>query len=182
MTEAARKRNKYATDPDFRERRKAASKAYYARVKDTPEFKAKNLARITLWRKENPDKVKAQAKSERAKEYRRARYAAGLDKYANKPRTQEQRDRRNFRQREIRRLGRLILQGKPVDLPVEEANRILAMYTKMLENGRRNYSNHKEELNRRYKEKRDANIEFYRARSREYYRRSVRRKLGLKVI
>lgn len=49
----AKERERYAADPEWRERRKEASKARYAAKKE--ELKAKQRA----WNKANPDKIRA---------------------------------------------------------------------------------------------------------------------------
>ena len=84
---------RYNTDPEFRDKRRRQSKAYYDKVKDTEEFKLKNREKVKLWRKKNPDKWPSEENTKYQKQY----YITVL-----KPRRQEARARRT--QEDIERI------------------------------------------------------------------------------
>lgn len=159
---------RYNNDPEYRERRKQLSKAYYDRVKDTPEFKAKNLARVNAWREANPEKRRAYTKSEKHREYSRRYYST----HKKEP-TLEQIQLRRIKAKERYYFERKILTDPVFAAHVCERtrNRVFAAAEKRKEYCHKQYAEHREEMLARNKQYREAHPDRCRQLARESYRR-----------
>lgn len=164
---------RYKNDPEYREYRKNMTRQYYAKVKDTPEFKAKNIERVSKWRKENPDKVRALARTEKQQEYRR-NYRRQHPPVV----TPEMLERRRNKARENYKFSRRVLTdpefAKTVSPEIRE--KVFSNYEKSRAYAKRYYDSNREQILARNRERRDANLEHYRKLGRDSYHRRAKAK------
>lgn len=170
---------RYRTDPEFRERRKAIAKRYYDKIKDTKEFKERNYARVKEWRKAHPEKHRASVAAyrssekgkQRVREYNR-RKAAGL--------TEEQRERARARSRERYRkeyekeINILFNPDVRNNTPAEVVEQVRARREKRLSRVRKAYHSNRDAIRARQKEARESNLTHYRQMARDSYHRRRR--------
>lgn len=165
--------DRYRNDEEFRERRKQLSKAYYDKVKDTPEFKAKNYARICAWRSKNMDKVREYRKTDRHVEYRRKYQREHPYNYSD-----EQIAERKAKFKEKYHLYMRIVKdaefAKTVDPELKD--KALAWDEKQKQSRKKYYENNRTKIRERYKAYREAHLEDYRRMGRESYHRRAKAK------
>jgi hypothetical protein len=165
--------DRYRNDAEFRERRKKLSKAYYDKVKDTPEFKAKNYARICEWRSKNKDKVREYRKTDTFIEYRRKYQKEHPYNYSA-----EQIAERNAKAKAKYHLYMRIVKdaefAKTVDPELKD--KALAWDAQQKRSRRKYYANNRTKIREQYKAYREAHLEDYRRMGRESYHRRAKAK------
>lgn len=167
--------SRYMEDPEYRERCKAANKRRYERVKNDPEFKRDNYARVLAWRKANPDKVKEYSRSEVRRTYNRK----WMQEHPRGPRSPEEAERQKMRAQERHRLEQRVLKDPEfaATQPAEFVKACFERRERRRQNARKLYAANREHRLAVYKACRDANIEHYRKLARDSYRRRTRAKL-----
>jgi hypothetical protein len=176
MTNSERVKQRYHEDPEFRARRRAASKRYYERIKDTEEFRKKNYQRVAEWREANPEKVKAMSKSPSRREYSRKYYAAHKDKIKPYTPTPEQKAKYKARAKAVMDMAKRILADPKyaATVPEDVKSKVLNSYNRRIEYQRKYYADNRERMLKACNQRRADNVELYRQRAREgYHRRKI---------
>lgn len=174
------RRYRYKWDAEYRENRKLSSKKYYDKVKNSPEFRAKAVARAKKWRQDNPDKVRAYARTDKQREYRRNyEKAHRAQRIISPEKREEYRVRAKERVKELAELTKKILADPAFakTLPQEMVTKLLARRERRLQRCRAYYKQHSEAILSAQREARDKDREHYRKLARESYHRCMRRKV-----
>ena len=179
MTNSERVKQRYHDDPEFRARRLATSRRYYEKIKNSEEFRKKNYQRVLAWREANPEKAKALRNSPSRRSYDRKYYAEHKDKIKPYAPTPEQQAKYRAAAKELMAMAKRILADPEyaATIPEDVKSRALKRYNNRIQSSRKYYAANRDRILKAYNQRRADNIELYRQRAREGYRRRAEEKI-----